>query len=48
MTRGSSAPPASPAKQGYNAHVAVSEGQIIVAAEVAVESPDFGHLKPMV
>jgi Transposase DDE domain len=37
-----------PAKQGYNAQVAVSEDQIIVAAEIAVESPDFGHLEPMV
>jgi hypothetical protein len=37
-----------PAKQGYNAQVAVSEDLIIVAAEIAVESPDFGHLEPMV
>jgi transposase len=37
-----------PAKQGYNAQAAVSEDQIIVAAEITVESPDFGHLEPMV
>ncbi len=37
-----------PAKQGYNVQAAVSEAQIIVAAEVTVDSPDFGHLQPMV
>jgi transposase len=36
------------AKQGYNAQAAVNENQIIVAAEVTVDSPDFGHLQPMV
>jgi hypothetical protein len=36
------------AVQGYNAQAAVSERQILVAAEVTVESPDFGHLEPMV
>jgi hypothetical protein len=34
--------------QGYNAQAAVTRGQIIVAAEIAVESPDFGHLEPTV
>jgi transposase len=34
--------------QGYNAQAAVNEAQIVVAAEVAVDSPDFGHLDPMV
>jgi hypothetical protein len=34
--------------QGYNAQAAVNERQIIVAAEVTVTSPDFGHLEPMV
>jgi len=37
-----------PAIQGYNAQAAVNENQIIVAAEVTVEAPDFGHLEPMV
>ena len=27
---------------------AVSEGQIVLAAEVGVDSPAFGHLEPMV
>jgi hypothetical protein len=34
--------------QGYNAQAAVSEEQILVACEVTVEAPDFGHLEPMV
>src|SRR5512132_3219733 len=34
--------------QGYNAQAAVSEEQIVLAAEIAVDSPDFGHLEPMV
>ena len=37
-----------PASQGYNAQAAVNENQIIIAAEVTVDSPDFGHLEPMV
>jgi hypothetical protein len=37
-----------PAKQGYNAQAAVNERQIVLAAEVTVDSPDFGHLEPMV
>lgn len=37
-----------PAIQGYNAQAAVNENQIILAAEVTIESPDFGHLEPMV
>ena len=37
-----------PTVQGYNAQAAVTRDQIIVAAEVAVESPDFGHLEPAV
>jgi transposase len=34
--------------QGYNAQAAVNEHQILVACEVTVDSPDFGHLEPMV
>src|SRR5438046_434759 len=37
-----------PTVQGYNAQAAVTRGQVIVAAEIAVESPDFGHLEPAV
>ena len=34
--------------QGYNAQAAVTEAQIVIAAEVTIDSPDFGHLGPMV
>ena len=37
-----------PASQGYNAQAAVNENQIIIAGEVTIDSPDFGHLEPMV
>jgi hypothetical protein len=37
-----------PTVQGYNAQAAVTRGQIIIAAEIAVESPGFGHLEPAV
>jgi transposase len=37
-----------PTVQGYNAQAAVTRGQIIVAAEITVESPDFGHLEPII
>ena len=33
--------------QGYNAQLVTGENQIIIAAEVNVDSPDFGHLEPM-
>ena len=34
--------------QSYNVQAAVNERQIVVAAEINVDSPDFGHLGPMV
>jgi transposase len=34
--------------QGYNAQAVVTSEQIVIAAEVTVDSPDFGHLEPMV
>ena len=37
-----------PAIQGYNAQAAVNEQQIIVGAEISVETVDFGHLEAMV
>ncbi len=37
-----------PPLQGYNAQFAVNDQQVVVAAEITTESPDFGHLEPMV
>jgi transposase len=34
--------------QGYNAQAAINEHRIVIAAEIAVVSPDFGHLAPVV
>ncbi len=34
--------------QGYNAQAVCNEKQIVVAAELNTDSPDFGHLEPMV
>jgi transposase len=34
--------------QGYNAQAVTNERQIVIAAEVSADSPDFGHLEPMV
>ena len=34
--------------QGYNAQLAVNERQVVIAAELTTDSPDFGHLEPMV
>jgi transposase len=33
--------------QGYNAQAATNEKQIVIAAEITVDSPDFGHLEPV-
>jgi hypothetical protein len=35
-------------KQGYTAQAVVTEKQILIAAEINADSPDFGHLEPMV
>jgi hypothetical protein len=32
--------------QGYNAQLAVNEQQVVIAAELTTDSPDFGHLEP--
>jgi hypothetical protein len=34
--------------QGYNAQLVVNDHQVVIAAEVTTDSPDFGHLEPMV
>ncbi len=34
--------------QGYNAQAVVNEHQIVLAAEITLDSPDFGHLGPMI
>ena len=34
--------------QGYNAQAATNERQIVIAAELSADSPDFGHLEPMI
>jgi transposase len=36
-----------PPRQAYNAQAAVNDKQIVLAAEVSISAPDFGHLKPM-
>jgi transposase len=36
-----------PPRQAYNAQTAVNEAQIILAAEITLDAPDFGHLEPM-
>ena len=35
-------------KQGYNAQAVVTEQQIVIAVEINTDSPDFGHLEPMI
>src|SRR5687768_2015464 len=37
-----------PAMQGYNAQAAVNVNQIVIPAELTIDSPDFGHLEPTV
>jgi hypothetical protein len=34
--------------QGYNAQAVVNEQQIVLAAEITTNAPDFGHLRPMI
>jgi len=36
-----------PPRQAYNAQAAVNEKQVILAAEISIAAPDFGHLAPM-
>ena len=36
-----------PPRQAYNAQAAVNDQQIILAAEITIDAPDFGHLEPM-
>jgi transposase len=36
-----------PHRQAYNVQTAVTEQQIILAAEISLHAPDFGHLEPM-
>ena len=36
-----------PHRQGYNVQTAVTEQQIILAAEISLDAPDFGHLEPI-
>ena len=34
--------------QGYNVQASANQHQIVLAAEISISSPDFGHLEPMV
>jgi hypothetical protein len=34
--------------QGYNAQAVTNDRQVVIAAEVTADSPDLGHLEPMV
>jgi transposase len=36
-----------PPRQAYNVQASVNDRQVILAAEVTVDAPDFGHLEPM-
>jgi hypothetical protein len=35
-----------PPRQAYNAQAAVNDRQVILAAEISIAGPDFGHLGP--
>jgi transposase len=36
-----------PPRQAYNAQATVNDQQVVLAAEISVAAPDFGHLVPM-
>jgi hypothetical protein len=36
-----------PPRQAYSAQTAFNDRQIILATEITVDAPDFGHLEPM-
>ena len=36
-----------PPRQAYNAQAAVNDQQVVLAAEISLAAPDFGHLAPM-
>jgi len=36
-----------PPRQAYNAQAAVNHRQVVLAAEISLSAPDFGHLGPM-
>jgi len=36
-----------PPRQAYNVQASVNDRQVILASEVTVDAPDFGHLEPM-
>jgi hypothetical protein len=36
-----------PPRQAYNVQASVNDRQVILAAEVTIDAPDFGHLEPM-
>ena len=36
-----------PPRQAFNAQTAVNDRQVVLAAEISLAAPDFGHLAPM-
>jgi transposase len=36
-----------PPRQAYNAQATVNDRQVVLAAEISIAAPDFGHLAPM-